>query len=117
MKIDPSKKYTTRDGRPVKFLHRAPEGWPGEYPWRGFVDKLSRTWDDDGREFSSKTNTPSDLVEVREPLEVRLVIDGRGEIWGLAEENTAKFYDRSWPSDAPHRIATFVEKQPTIKTP
>ena len=112
MKIDPSKKYTTRDGMPVTHLHRAPEEWPSGYPWRGVVGGGSQTWDDDGRALTADSECPSDLVEVREPLEVNLVIDGAGKVYRFAEENTAKFYDGNWPSRAPFRIATFREVLP-----
>ena len=112
MKIDPNKKYQTRDGVPVTHLHRAPEGWPTNHPLIGIVDGNVTTWDDDGRAHGLHAETPDDLIEVREPLEVRLAIDGKEKIWGFAEQNTAKFYDGNVPHRAPFRIATFREVMP-----
>ena len=76
MKIDPSKKYTTRDGRPVTLLHRVPEGWPGEYPWRGIVNGQPLSWMDNGSAFSEATESTDDLVEVREPMRIKLWVKG-----------------------------------------
>ena len=110
MKIDPSKKYTTRDGRPVEFLHRAPEGWPGEYPWRGIVGSGTASWDDDGRFYDDSAQCLQDLVEVREPLEVQLVVDSKGEVF--TGKRQAAWYDSTIPDRAPFRIATFREVMP-----
>ena len=110
MKIDPSKKYTTRDGRPVECLHRAPEGWPGGYPWRGVVGGGSQTWDDNGRAFSDDIKSRCDLLEVREPLEVLIVVDAKNRhvVFG----GNAAAWDHASPEHAPHRIATFREVIP-----
>jgi hypothetical protein len=74
MKIDPSKKYRTRSGRTVEFLHRAPEGWPGSFPWRGIVAGEPITWMENGSEFKDSNESADDLVEVREPMRVKLWI-------------------------------------------
>lgn len=67
--IDPTKKYQTRDGREVQFLHRAPEGWPPPYPWRGIVEGVPKIWCEEGQYYDHGGNHPLDLVEVREPRE------------------------------------------------
>jgi hypothetical protein len=86
MKIDPSKKYKTRSGRPVEFLHRAPEGWPGERPWRGIVAGEPITWRDNGSEFNEAIESADDLVEVREPMMIKMWIkDGHGPIFCVAD--------------------------------
>ena len=110
MKIDPSKKYTTRDGRPVEFLHRAPEGWPSGYPWRGVVGSGTASWDDDGRFYDDSAQCLQDLVEVREPLEVLVVVDARNRPAVLG--GNAAGWDHTYPEHAPHRIATFREVMP-----
>ena len=110
MKIDPSKKYQTRDGMPVEFLHRAPEGWPGKYPWRGFVERVTVTWDDEGKEFGPNNDRSSDLIEVREPMEVLVVVDARNRPAVLG--GNAAGWDHTYPEHAPHRIATFREVLP-----
>jgi hypothetical protein len=74
MKIDPSKKYRTRSGRTVEFLHRAPEGWPGERPWRGIVAGEPLTWMDNGSEINEATGSADDLVEVREPMRLKMLV-------------------------------------------
>ena len=117
MKIDPNKKYTTRDGRPVEFLHRAPEGWPSPFPWRGLADGLIITWRDNGRVFSVDVESSSDLVEVREPMELKVSIDKNGITCICYGNGTEEWWDESFPNHAPHRIVTFVEKQLTSETP
>lgn len=69
MKIDINKKYRTRDGKPVEYLHRVPEGLPTPYPWRGTVDGNEISWTDEGRLLSGERTSPFDLIEVREPRE------------------------------------------------
>jgi hypothetical protein len=76
MKIDPSKKYKTRSGRTVEFLHRAPEGWPGEYPWIGIVGGKPQCWMDNGSEFNDATESADDLIEVCEPMRIKLWVKG-----------------------------------------
>ena len=66
MKIDPSKKYTS-GGHPVEFLHRAPEGWSGDYPWRGIVNGNEYTWTDEGVHLIGYPDHDSDLTEAIEP--------------------------------------------------
>jgi hypothetical protein len=86
MKIDPSKKYTTLDGKPVTHLHRAPEGWPTSFPWRGAIDSCGTgTWSDDGK-YTDEEIHRFDLVEVREPMLVKLwVKDGHGPIFCVSD--------------------------------
>jgi hypothetical protein len=66
MKIDPSKKYTS-GGHPVEFLHRAPEGYPDPYPWRGMVDGEEFTWTDEGYHIIGDPHPDLDLTEAVEP--------------------------------------------------
>ena len=72
MKIDPSKKYQTGDGKSVELLHRKPEGWPSKYVWWGTVNGEVRSWQEDGRWKSELSSM--DLVEVREPMRVRMLV-------------------------------------------
>jgi hypothetical protein len=75
MKIDPSKKYRTRCGSPVTCLHRAPEGWPTPFPWRGAIDRRgSGVWTDDGSFTDREENHRFDLIEVREPMRLRMLV-------------------------------------------
>jgi hypothetical protein len=86
MKIDPSKKYQTRSGRPVTLLHRVPEGWPASRPWRGLVDGNEMDWLDSGTVFYGSVDGSCDLVEVREPMRVRIWIkDGHGPIFCVSD--------------------------------
>jgi len=80
MKIDPSKKYKTRDGRPVTCLHRVPEDWPTRHPWRGIVDQEEVRWTDSGNFIEGGTRR-HDLVEVREPMLVKLWVRGNDRPW------------------------------------
>jgi hypothetical protein len=76
MKIDPSKKYTC-NGHPVEFLHRKPEGWPGIYQWAGIANGWMLTWTDEGIHEIEFLDSKFDLVEVREPMRVKMwVKDG-----------------------------------------
>jgi len=70
MKISADKKYTS-NGHPVEFLHRAPEGFTGQYPWRGITNGDELTWTGDGR-YSRDGKSRFDLVEAREPAVVYL---------------------------------------------
>jgi hypothetical protein len=73
MKIDPTKKYTTRSGKAVTCLHRAPEGWPTPFPWRGAIESQGTgVWTDDGSFTDMEEPNRFDLIEVREPMRVRL---------------------------------------------
>jgi hypothetical protein len=73
--IDPSKKYTC-NGHPVEFLHRRPEGWPGIYQWAGMANGWMLTWTDEGIHKIEFLDSKFDLVEVREPMRVRLWVRG-----------------------------------------
>ena len=87
MKIDPSKKYQTRSGRTVEFLYRAPQGWPGARPWRGIVDGEPITWMENGSEFNEATESPNDLIEVREPMRIKIwTKDGHGPIFCSSDD-------------------------------
>jgi len=70
MKIDIDKKYRTIGGEEVEYLHRAPEAWPDEHPWRGIVNGTAHSWSDTGK-FCKDSDSPYhlDLIEVREPRE------------------------------------------------
>jgi hypothetical protein len=115
--IDPSKKYKTRDGKPVIHLHRAPEGWPTSFPWRGIVgENHDVTWNDDGRVFIND-KSHSDLIEDREPLEFTQIVDAKGTRFNNESNLTLAEWDWKYPRDAPHRIATFIEKIQTPETP
>ena len=109
MKIDPSKKYKTRSGRPVEFLHRAPEGWPGEYPWRGIVGGEPQCWMDSGVEFDEKVESADDLVEVREPMRLRVWIkDGESPIACLSDTELT-----TWKmNELGYTLKEFVEVMP-----
>ena len=74
MKIDITKKYQTRDGRDVTLLHRAPDGWPTKWPWRGMISGESVTWTDEGHHIRGG-NDDWNLIEVREPREFELAIN------------------------------------------
>ena len=70
MKIDINKKYRTKEGHDVEFLHRVPEGWPTEWPWRGIAEGCKISWRDDGScGVSPDAPLDDDLIEVREPRE------------------------------------------------
>ena len=109
MKIDPSKKYTTRDGRPVTHLHRVPDGFKTKYPWRGIIYQEEVRWTDSGTFIEGSTRS-HDLVEVREPLEIELVVTGNGK-WFATLLNT-DHWDKVNPNNAPHRTAKFREVMP-----
>jgi len=68
MKIDPNKKYKTRDGQEVSLLHKAPDGWPNPYVIRGLLNENPVSWTDEGR-FNTASESHVDLIEVREPRE------------------------------------------------
>ena len=70
--IDLSKTYRTRGGSPVTLLHRRPEGWPSDYVYMGLADGASRVWLANGQMIKER-ECSGDLVEVRVPMEVRLV--------------------------------------------
>lgn len=90
MKIDINKKYRTRDGREVRLLHRAPEGWPTSYPWRGIVGDASRlTWTDHGVQDLDDSPNDDDLIEVREPREWQISV--------VTEEVFEKTYRIGYP--------------------
>jgi len=108
MKIDPTKKYRTRDGRSVEFLHRFPDGWPTQWPVRGVVDGMEMSWDDDGIECSSGKPSRRDLFEVREPLEVILILDDDGTPFGFADMDV-KTFDVLKKPNAEYRTAKFRE--------
>jgi hypothetical protein len=75
MKIDINKKYRTKEGDDVKFLHRVPDGWPTQYPWRGIIgDGNQMSWTDDGRQNVNRSPNDYDLIEVREPREWTLAV-------------------------------------------
>ena len=84
--IDPSKKYTTRDGKPVTHLHRAPEGWPTSFPWRGIVgEATARTWNEDGVVYIGE-KSQDDLVEVHEPMRLKVwTKNGNGPIFRTSD--------------------------------
>lgn len=105
-KIDPNKKYTS-GGHPVELLHRTPEGWPGRFPWRGIVNGAPSSWTDDGWVYSG-TASSEDLIEVREPLEVMIVVNCRSEVRGLTLIEMVE-WDRVCPNDAPHTLRKFRE--------
>jgi hypothetical protein len=89
MKIDPSKKYTTRDGRPVTCLHRVPDGFKTKYPWRGIVDQEEVRWTDSGNFIEGGTRR-HDLIEVREPMRLKMWIkDGHGPIFCPSDDGRA----------------------------
>lgn len=111
MKIDPNKKYKTRDGKPVTHLHRAPEGWPNSFPWRGIIgENHAVNWNDEGMVYTNE-KSHSDLIEDRKPLEVQIVIDREGKAFGFANTNK-EWYDNYKPDLAPFRVATFREVLP-----
>ncbi len=106
MKIDPSKKYRTRSGRPVEFLHRAPEGWPVEYPWIGIVGGRPQCWMDSGSEFNEATESSDDLVEVREPMLVKLWVRGNDRPWRDCDVDAHNMLRDGWA------LREFVEVMP-----
>ncbi len=106
MKIDPSKKYTS-GGKPVEFLHRAPDGWRCAYPWRGIVGVKERTWTDDGWCYACCTSS-KDLIEVREPLEVMVVVNCHGKPECITSRELDG-WDSAFPSKAPHTLRKFRE--------
>ncbi len=106
-KIDPTKKYTS-GGRPVELLYRVPQGWPSIYVWQGVVDNSVRTWDDEGRHDACKHNPLRDLIEVREPMDVMVLVNCHGK----PESVTAAAldgWDTAFPQNAPHTIRKFRE--------
>ena len=89
MKIDPSKKYTC-NGHPVEFLHRRPDGWPGIYQWAGMANGWTLTWTDEGIHKIEFLDSKFDLVEVREPMRVKLwTKDGHGPILCPSDDGRA----------------------------
>lgn len=68
--IDPTKEYKTRSGLPVR-IYAVDCG--GVYCIHGAyfaTDKwLGATWKADGRSVGTSHDSPSDLIEVREPIE------------------------------------------------
>lgn len=106
-KIDANKKYTS-GGNPVELLHRAPEGWPSIYVWYGVVDNCVRIWDDEGRHDAQKCNPLRDLIEVREPLEVMVVVNCHGKPEAITT-STIDGWDSSFPKNAPHTLRRFRE--------
>ena len=105
-KIDPSKKYTS-GGKPVEFLHRAPEGWPGPFPWRGIVNGAPSSWTDDGWCYAGSPSS-NDLIEVREPMEVMVVMNCDGKPEAITS-STLNGWDTAFPQNAPHTIKKFRE--------
>jgi hypothetical protein len=106
MKIDPSKKYRTRSGRTVEFLHRAPQGWPGSFPWRGIVAGEPITWMENGSEFNEATESPDDLVEVREPMRMKIWVKGDERPWRDCDVDAHQMSRTGWA------IKEFVEVMP-----
>lgn len=106
-KIDRNKKYTS-NGNPVEYLHRAPEGWPEEFPWRGIVNGDALTWTDEGCFCADYANNPNNLVEVCEPLEVMVAVNCHGEPESVSC-STVEGWDAAFPQNAPHRLVKFRE--------
>jgi hypothetical protein len=106
--IDSSKKYTS-GGHPVEHLHRVPDGWPIPCTWRGFVNEKERTWTDDGKCFENR-DSALDLIEVCEPLEFPLIVNSKSQPVSAIKLDP-HYWDMSYPSEAPHRLVTFIEKQ------
>jgi hypothetical protein len=106
-KIDPNKKYTS-GGYPVEHLHRAPDGWPGPYTWMGWVDERAMSWTDEGLEDADWLDSHFDLIEVREPLEVMVVMNCHGRPEAITS-STLNGWDTAFPQNAPHTIKKFRE--------
>jgi hypothetical protein len=109
MKIDPSKKYKTRSGRPVEFLHRAPEGWPNSFPWRGIVAGEPISWMDNGSQFNDATERANDLIEVCELMRLNVwVKDGHGPIFCVSDTELT-----TWKmNELGYTLKEFVEVMP-----
>jgi hypothetical protein len=111
MKIDPSKKYTS-GGHPVEHLHRAPEGWPSVYPWRGLVDGVIKAWTDEGRLNGDYPDARFDLIEVREPLRAKVAVHPNGNPAHLLNDDTTQAgMSPGW------RIVEMVEVMPANNPP
>ena len=91
MKIDITKKYRTRDGRDVTLLHRAPDGWPTKWPWRGMISGESATWTNEGHHIRGG-NGDWDLIEIREPREFKLS-SRSGETWMYDEGDESQGWE------------------------
>ena len=105
-KIDPSKKYTS-GGKPVEFLHRAPDGWTGAFPWKGIAGGREQTWTDDGFHYIG-IGSALDLIEVREPLEVMVAVNRHGKP-ECVTTSTLDGWDTAFPQNAPHTLRKFRE--------
>ena len=107
MKIDPSKKYMTRDGKPITHLHRAPEGWPTSFPWRGIVgEEAALTWNEDGVVYIGE-KSQDDLVEVREPMRLRMLVKDESNMrWIYTSTDVDDLIKDGWT------LKEFVEVMP-----
>jgi hypothetical protein len=106
--IDASKKYTS-GGHPVTHLHRAPDGWPSSYPWRGIVNGQDERWRDDGG-FYAKGNSLLDLTEVREPLQAKVLVTDLQKPYNIVDSDGI---------DVPNgwRIIEMIEVMPANNPP
>jgi hypothetical protein len=105
MKIDPSKKYTCK-GHPVEFLHRRPEGWPGEYQWVGLANGVQQTWTDEGLHYKKYPISDFNLVEVREPMRMKIWVRGNDRPWRDCDVDAHAMFRDGWT------FKEFVEVMP-----
>ena len=107
MKIDINKKYRTKDGLEVTHLHRAPDGWPVDcYPWRGLIEGNPATGTEEGRSGEQIGTPPNsdDLVEVREPRQWTLRVDGQKlRIWNGCT------WQSGWPEGMEIRVREIID--------
>jgi hypothetical protein len=108
--IDASKKYTS-GGHPVTLLHRAPEGWPTKFTWRGIVDGVERLWTTEGQYYLGN-KSGHDLTEVREPLRAKVAVHPNGNVAHLLNNDTTQSdMSPGW------RIIEMIEVMPANNPP
>ena len=66
------------------------------------------TWTDNGHYYFGDHEKHSNLIEVRDPLEVMVVVNCRNEIHGTSSL-ALEYLDQALPKDAPHTLRKFRE--------
>lgn len=109
MKIEMGKKYTTRDGRPVRILCvDGPEPWPVAGYIKGHLEP--QCWRDSGNHSSRDIYPERDLIEAKpEPVVEWVVLDAEGRVVEFTSEkrwiSDVNIWNDSPGGKKPYRLA------------
>ncbi len=88
MKLEPGKRYRTRDGREARVIGR--DGPRSNYPWRGWVGETPVSWSNCGHQWFGD-ETPLDLVSEITGDPAPPPSPRPPSVWGKAEEDSGAF--------------------------